>query len=122
MALLWPVYPSKYFNDMSVAKLDLSQRISLKMCIDKNVVYAPTISGIETLDTDYTLTLNKGEADEIIYSVGSGLTLTDTVELKSISWALDASELPMGISRGELRSLSNVAGIYLSIKIEITVQ
>lgn len=107
---------------MSVAKLNLNQNITLQICVDKEVVYSPSIYGFEVLDTAYNLVLNEGTDNEVSYSVGDGLTLTDTEDMKSITWTFDSAELQTGMNRGYLRSESKIAGTYLDIKIEITVE
>lgn len=91
--------------------LDLRFDADITLKIDEGVSYKPSISGIKTLDVEYTFFCN-----DITKTVSNGgLTLVND----SIVINIDEDDFPKGHYKGYLESDSKVAGIYKYFKIEI---
>lgn len=103
-----------------MASIDLRQHATLTIHAEQGVIYAPSFDGIETLDAGYTLMLDEGEATEVSWTVGSGLTLQNNPN--SIVWALDTSSMLAKTYEGYLISDSRVAGVYLKIEIKLILE
>lgn len=86
------------------------------MTLRKGVIYPPSIKGFKVLDTDYFLTLGG-----VTYSVGNGMTLVDTPDLKSLVWVIDTNDFEVGTYKGVLKSQSSIYGIYLRIEVELNI-
>ena len=98
------------------AKLDLTQKIKLDLCINKGVIYAPFLKGFSQLDSDYTL-----EIDNKIYNVENGITLINTEEQKKIVFTIDGSLFEVGNYVGKITSVSRVSGLYLQATLNLKV-
>jgi|14BtaG_2_1085337.scaffolds.fasta_scaffold127720_1 hypothetical protein len=91
--------------------LDLRFDADITLKIDEGVSYKPSISGIRTLDTEYTFSCN-----DIVKTVANGgITLVNN----SIIINIDENDFPRGHYKGCLESNSKIAGIYKYFKIEI---
>ena len=100
-----------------VYKINLRQDILLRILLEHGVTYAPSFDGIPQLDTGYTLTLDPGLATEVVYTVGSGLTLSSFTS--SVVWNLDTSVLQNKTYTGILESDSKVSGVYLKVNLQL---
>ena len=100
--------------------LDLRQNLILDIFANKNVKYFPSFDNINQLDVNYSIIMSPNTPEEIIYIIGNGLTLVSTS--KSIIWELDTTLYDIGIHEGYLASESNIAGIYLYIKIRLHIE
>lgn len=100
---------------MSSVEINLTQDARTLINIDLSTSGTVYWTIPQTMDSGYTLTLDKGLATEQVYTVGSGLTLD--APNKTITWAF-GSELDQAKDYvGELVSDSRVIGVYFSMKV-----
>ena len=100
--------------------LDLRQDLTLDIFLNKGVIYYPSISNIPVLDSQYEIIIDENGDFENIYTIGNGLTLESST--RSIIWEINTNSYDIGVYDGVLESQSNIAGIYLKIKIKLHVE
>ena len=101
-----------------MATLDLVTTQNLTIRVDSGKNFSVTISGIETLDTQYTLNLTATDST-ITKDVGDGITL-DT-ENKSMTIVFSGDELIKKRYTGELSSENQDADVFLRINIVLEI-
>ena len=97
-----------------MATLDLVTTQNLTIRVDSGKNFSVTISGIETLDTQYTLNLTATDST-ITKDVGDGITL-DT-ENKSMTIAFLGSEITKKRYTGTLESENEDADVFLRVNV-----
>jgi len=102
---------------MNQTIIDLRQTAQTVVKMDFGTSAVVTWSGIASMDTGYTLTLDEGLPTEQVYTVGSGLTLGAS----SIAWNIGAEIAKRKTYTGVLVSDTKVVGAYLRIGIKLEV-
>ncbi len=86
--------------------------------MDHSVSDVLTWTGVPTLDTGYTITLDADSETQLVFTVGSGITLD--VPTNAIAWAFDTSAIANKTWTGQIISDSLAVGTYF--KNDITVK
>ena len=107
---------------MSNVVLDLRQNLELTISVNHNVVYYPSFDNLNQLDNEYTILLNEGKSNEKEYNNTNIGGLTLVPETKSIVWELNSGDFNKGNHFGYLKSTSNIAGVYLYIKLNLIIE
>ena len=100
--------------------IDLKQKDSLCVKIDKGTSGSLNfdLSAIPNMDTGYTLTLDVEQDTEQIYTVGSGLTISDTT---NVIWAfgpeLSESRTYIGKFESDSQAIGTYVRFYLTVEI-----
>tara|TARA_S200002703_G_scaffold140629_1_gene131997 strand:- start:739 stop:1065 length:327 start_codon:yes stop_codon:yes gene_type:complete len=105
---------------MEVLDLRSKQSLTIKADFGKN--FSVVFSGFENLDTDYTLDLTKGKAADtnVSFTVGSGITLDDISDPKTLTLDFTGSAFSsIGKYKGTLASSNKNANVFLEIDITL---
>ena len=91
--------------------LDLRNSVKLpNILITEGISYAPSITGITNLDSNYTMVINN-----ITKNVGNGITLLND----GFVFEIGANDFTVGEYKGYIKSDSRVAGLHVCFELKI---